>query len=254
MPSKPTILKTDAFVLRAMNYGETSRIVTLYTQELGKISALAKGARSSKSRFGSTLEPLAHIQVILYVKPSRSLQSVTEASHVNTFPKIREDLQRIEVGLRILELVNSVFHDTEKNVDAFRLLVQVITSLGLADARVENLWPYFQIHLAAIFGFAPAFMKHGVENVLDDEGIINLQTGEINPGSTSHSDEMAASRSALRAFAVLARAPVEKILQMSLRPEVELEVRDLVEAYLRVHFGELYPGRSSRVFAQFEKG
>ena len=72
--SKPAnIVHSDAIVLRSIDYGETSRIVTLFTRERGKIGVMAKGARANRSRFGSTLEPLSHINVVLYYKPGRDL-------------------------------------------------------------------------------------------------------------------------------------------------------------------------------------
>ena len=62
------IVSTDAIVLRSMKYGETSKIVTLYSKKFGKIKVIAKGARSAKSKFGASLEPMMHSSVIFYKK------------------------------------------------------------------------------------------------------------------------------------------------------------------------------------------
>lgn len=68
------IIRTDAVVLRGMDYGETSRILTLFTRRHGIIGAIAKGVRRPGSRFGSTLQPLSVIQAVYYYKAERDLQ------------------------------------------------------------------------------------------------------------------------------------------------------------------------------------
>ena len=254
MLTKPTIIKTEAIVLRALDFGETSRIVTLYTAEMGKLSVLAKGARSSKSRFGSTLDPLAHIEAIIYIKPSRELQSITDASHSQTFRTIRNELGRIEVGLKVIELTNAVMHDSEQNRDVFLLLAKVLVCLDQMEERYRNLFPYYQLSLASAYGFAPVFDRERVADLTDDGGTLDLQSGEIRTGIPASALERRASRSALRAFAILARAPIEKVTQMSVRPATMQEVGDLVGAYMKTHFGDIVPDRASRVFTQLEIG
>ena len=62
------IAKTEAVVLRSMKYRETSRIVSFYTKQFGKISGIVKGARSPKNAFGSALQPMSHVSLVLYKK------------------------------------------------------------------------------------------------------------------------------------------------------------------------------------------
>ena len=99
------IIRTDAIVLRGLDYGETSRIVTLFTRERGKMSVMAKGARKTKSKFGSTLQPMSHVEVVFYYKPTRTLQILSESSHVRAFHDLQRSLEKITLGLRVVELV-----------------------------------------------------------------------------------------------------------------------------------------------------
>ncbi|MEO6696024.1 MAG: DNA repair protein RecO, partial [Ignavibacteria bacterium] len=71
------IVKTDAFVLKSFRYGDTSKIVTLFTEDFGKISAIVKGARNFKSKLCGVLESMNYINAIIYLKSSRELQLVT---------------------------------------------------------------------------------------------------------------------------------------------------------------------------------
>ncbi|MCH7771446.1 MAG: DNA repair protein RecO, partial [Bacteroidetes bacterium] len=68
------IIKTEAIVLSKMNYRDTSIITIVYTEELGKISAIVKGGRSPRSKFGMIIDPLNHLQIIIYLKESREVQ------------------------------------------------------------------------------------------------------------------------------------------------------------------------------------
>ena len=248
MNEKPSILRTEAVVLRSMDYGETSRIVTLFTREMGKIGVMAKGARNPKSRFGSTLDPLSHIQVIIYYKPTRDLQSLTEASHVRAYTSIRDSLRRIEVGLRIIELTNSLMQVEQQNLKIFTLLVSVIAALAEVDERFENLLPFYQLRLASILGFAPSFEKEIFDEMGREGGRVELDSGVIRSGSGGTG--YTAGRSVLRAFAILARAPLVDVLRMSLRPKIRSGVEGLIAEYMKYHFEDAYPNRSERVFSQ----
>ena len=102
------ILHTEAIVIRTIDYSETSRIVTLFTREEGKMGVMAKGARAAKSRFGSTLEPMSRIAAIIHCRPGRDLQILSEASHVAHLPTLRMELDRMESAFRMIELVGGV--------------------------------------------------------------------------------------------------------------------------------------------------
>ncbi len=80
--------------------------------------------------------------------------------------------------------------------------------------------------------------------------MLDFESGEIGNISSTGAGARRASRSSLRAFAILSRSPVERILQMKLRPEVRQEVNELVVDYMRYHFQDSFPSRSDRVFAQ----
>jgi DNA repair protein RecO (recombination protein O) len=249
---RPEIVRTEAVVLRTIDFGETSRIVTIFSRDRGKMGVMARGARNAKSRFGSTLEPLSHIQAIVYYRPTRELQLISEATHVQTYPGIGSSLERLEIGLRCIELVNAVQDVGHANETLFGLLVSVLSALDGAEERYENLFPFFQLRLADILGFSPSFRREHIESLAETGGYLNLSTGGIDD-SAMHSSTMRASRSAIRAFAILCRAPIREVLRMVLQKNVRTEVVVLSTAYLKQHLEEAYPGRTAKVFSQFQR-
>ncbi len=246
------IRRSDAVVLRSLKYGETSRIVTLFSRDNGKMSVLAKGARLSKSKFGSTLQPMSYIQVVYYYKPSRTLQMLSESTHLQPFHRIPRDLDRITIGLRLVELTHAVLEEEERNPLIFELLVQVLHYLDEADRRYRNLLPFFQLRLATFLGFSPSIDREAVAGLTEQGGILVLDNGAILPPEASSARMRLSSRAALRSFAILARSDLETNLRMNLSDEVFFEVSSLVEDYLQTHLQESFPHRTERVFSQFD--
>lgn len=254
MTERPHILRTNAVVLRTIDYGETSRIVTLFTQENGRMSVMAKGARTSKSRFGSTLEPLAHVQAMVFCKSGRDLQMLTETSHVHTWPGIRQSLDKLKLGYRLLELTNALMHQEESNPAVYSLLVAVLSALNAGEERTENLWPWFQLRLAGLLGFGPAFEANVVKELTAEYGMLDMTSGHIAAyGEAELQAGRRASRRALRAFAVLSRAALRDAMNMRMDDTLSLEVSALVAAYVTWHVEGSYPTRTAKVFAQLDR-
>ncbi len=243
------IVRTDAVVLRSMDYGETSRIVTLLTREKGKLSVMAKGARLPKSRFGSSLQPMSYVQALFYYKPTRGLQTLRESAHVRLFSGIGRDMEKIALGLRMMELLSALMQEEQCLPPVFNLALESLERLDAAEARAANVWPYFQLRLAGLLGFAPAIDREVVQALTNDGGVLTLGAGAIVPIEAAGGGQRA-SRSALRAFAVFARADLDVAMRMRLEPAVRREVERLIEAYLRYHVEEAYPNRSGKVIGQ----
>lgn len=259
-----SIIRTEAVVLRSLDYGETSQIVTLFTREKGKLGVMAKGARRLKSSFGATLQPMAYTQVVFYYKPTRTLQTLSESSHVESFHSLRRDLKSITVGLRIVELVDALMEEEDAQPEVFALLVRTLRQLDIAETRVTNLWLYAQLRLAQMLGVAPAVERDRVEAVTGDEGLLSLVDGGVYPDSSrdrapdsgrdaAPAEPRRASRAALRAYAVCARADLDTVMRLEMTPPVRREVEALVRDFLRYQFDDAYPDRSRSVIAQIEQ-
>jgi DNA repair protein RecO (recombination protein O) len=124
-------LKTEAVVLRSLRYGEADRILHLYTPQRGRLSAIAKGVRRTKSRFGGRLEPFFRLQLVLYEGRS-DLLTVTAAETVDGYPRLREDGPALDSAARACDAVGRLFETDEAHPGVFALLCN---ELALLDAR-----------------------------------------------------------------------------------------------------------------------
>lgn len=149
-----SLYKEQGIVLRTMRLGESDRIVTLMTQGSGKIRAVAKGVRKTKSRWGARLEPFTHVDVVLY--RGRDLDIVTQAQILTPFTPIRSDYARFAAGEVVMEAVDKATEDREKSVRTFMLLLGALRALSLPEEDPLMVTDSFLLRLAALAGFRPA--------------------------------------------------------------------------------------------------
>jgi DNA repair protein RecO (recombination protein O) len=159
--------KTEAVVLRSFRLGEADRVLHLYTLDRGRVGAVAKGVRKTKSRFGARLEPLSHAALMLH-QGSGDLQTVTGAELVRPHSATREDYYRLSVGLIGAEAMLRLFSEQEANERAFTALTRFLDVLDVlptnasrgapvSDGRpaLEPLVLSFQLKLLWLSGYLP---------------------------------------------------------------------------------------------------
>jgi DNA repair protein RecO (recombination protein O) len=142
----------QGIILRTMRLGEADRIVTILTQGSGKVRAVAKGVRKTRSRFGGRLEPFTHVDVLLY--RGRELDIVTQCETITSFRVIREDYTRFAAGEAILEATDRVAEDRERNVRQFMLLLGALRALAEGSDPATVVDAYL-LRLASLAGFRP---------------------------------------------------------------------------------------------------
>ncbi|MGI9023218.1 MAG: DNA repair protein RecO [Acidimicrobiales bacterium] len=145
------LYREEALVLRTMRLGEADRIVTLLTRGRGKVRAVAKGVRKTKSRFGARLEPLGHVALLLY--EGRELDIVTQVESIEHFRAIREDLDRLSKAHALLEVADQVAQERHANVGLYRMLVGALRALAVHDSPL--LVPAFFLKVLAGEGASP---------------------------------------------------------------------------------------------------
>ena len=148
-------VRTDALVIRAVDVFETSRVLTLYTRELGKVSALAKGARRLKSPFQAGLDLLSVCDIVLLHKASDALDLLTEAVLVERFDPLRRDLAALYAGYYVAELLHDLTDHHDPHPKLFDAAVVTLRRLGdpaLRSRRVAR----FELACLRELGHMPA--------------------------------------------------------------------------------------------------
>ena len=151
----PRYYKTEAIVLRSIRLREADRVVHLYTSDSGRVGAVVKGVRRTKSRFGGRLEPFFRLRLVLYEGKSE-LHTVTQAETIESYPRLRERGASLGAATTACESVLRVFGEGEANSAAYNLLCR---ELRLLDAEPRAAGPAnllaFRLKLLLAAGFVP---------------------------------------------------------------------------------------------------
>ncbi len=176
------IIKSEAIVLSKLNYGDTSSIVSLFTEEEGKLSAIAKGSRSPKSKYGRIIDPINHLHVIFYKKESREVQLISGAELIDYFPTLKSDLDKLKYAYAVVELVKSLLAEHEVNKTVFRNLVRILSALNTSKEKPVILFGSFFIHLLKEVGYEIQLEKCAIcreERKKEDTYYFNFEKGLI---------------------------------------------------------------------------
>lgn len=148
----PRVYSTPAIVLRQRKLGDADKILTLYTARFGKVDAVAKGVRKTKSRLAGHVEPLT--QATFQLARGKSLDIVTQVETIESFQALRDDLERLSRALYAAELLDKFTEPREEHFDLYRLLLDTlrrIATLPDPDTAVR----YYEMGVLDTLGYRP---------------------------------------------------------------------------------------------------
>jgi DNA repair protein RecO (recombination protein O) len=229
----------QGIVVRSIKLGEADKIVTILTQGAGKIRAVAKGIRKTTSRFGARLEPFTHVSLLVH-RGRGSLDTVTQAEIVAAHRALREDLGLIAAGETMLEAVDKVAEEHERNVRLFLLLLSGLRALEARPSDPAAVAESFLLKLLSVSGFHPSLIACAVCGARSPDLFSSGQGGGVCPECAEHGAGPA-SPTSLAWLDGVARADLTQAGEMTPDPVVRREARALLYG-----FAEYYLERRMR--------
>lgn len=147
----PGLYKDEGVILKTIKLGEADRIVTIFTRSNGKVRAVAKGVRKTKSRFGARLEPFTQAQLMIY--KGRNLDTITSVDIVRSFDEVRTDYVRLTSAAALVDLVEKMTEERAQSLSTYSLLLSGLQALGAGPGG--SVVPGFLIKLLSISGYHP---------------------------------------------------------------------------------------------------
>jgi DNA repair protein RecO (recombination protein O) len=175
-----SLYRDRGVVLRTHKLGEADRIVTLLTEQHGKVRAVAKGIRKTKSRFGGRLEPPSHVAVLLY--EGRELDIVTQAETIDHHRALRGDFERLGRAVSMLEAADQLSLEREPNPPLYQMLVRALRTLGEHDGPLVV--AAFFLKLLDLEGYRP--QVEGCVECGDDGDLVAWAVSEGGLRCTAH--------------------------------------------------------------------
>jgi len=235
MSNRERSIRTEGIVLRRRDFGESDRILVIFTKKLGRISGIAKGARKPSSKISGHLELFSRVSFL--VSRGRNLQLITQAETIESYDQLRADLSGIGLGSYLVELVDAVTMEEGSNVRLYELLTTTLKALdkGLDPAVVIR---FFELHLLGLAGFQPEFficVECG-EAVTEQDQYLSGELGGVicpkcMPGVRGVDYRPVSSR-ILKYLRHFQRSSLTDLLALKILPDLQKDLEESVRYYL----------------------
>jgi len=228
--------ETEAIVLRTYRLGEADKIASLFTRQLGRLRAVARGALRPKSRYGGSLEPLSYIRIQIFERENRDLLYLNSVELIESFFNMQADY-RVQLAAQYLaEVGEGLLPEREVNERTFRLFLAVLRALK-TSGEVNRPLLYFDYWMVRLGGFLPEFATcASCGRALGEEG------GYYSRGSESllcrdckHPGGLRVSAAILAMVRAACHLPLEKWLAQEKAPPGCREARHFFEEIIESH-------------------
>lgn len=232
--SEPKTYKTEAIVLKHADIGEADRLLTLYTPNAGKIRAIARGVRKTKSKLGGHVEPLMRCSVVL--SRGRTFEIISQAEILESFLSIRRDLLRTAQALYLADLTDAFTSEHTENYPVYRLLLDSIRLLERSPGR-DILSRYFEIQIASQTGYSPQLYRciNCTSPLRPGKNYFTPSGGGILCPSCPRTEPVVQpiSTEALKVLRLLHRGDYPTAARLRLSPSLAQELRHITQGYVR---------------------
>jgi len=239
------LVKTRAVVLKSQRWGEADRIVTFYTEKLGKIRGIARGARRLKSRLGGGLEPFRFIDLTVFEKSPETLVRISQVDIIECFGKIREDLTRMTAAARMVNMIKAITPDRDPHSTIFNTLVGGLQSLG-DEGDPEMCSLLFQVHVLGQTGFRP--QTDHCTGCNSDIDLANAQFSSRSGGLVCRSCRerivdrcFPLSPGSLAFIQQARRLPFPTVTRLRATGQIRREVEVVIDSYVQYVIGKPLP-------------
>ncbi len=239
--------KASAIVLRSLDYEESDRIITFYTDNFGKLKGIAKGARRSKKRFPNAFE-LFSCSNILFSRSRRGGLALVEGCDVtNYYSGIRSDMEGTLIASYFVDLVNQFTREGKKNRNLFQLLHDFLGLLETGNGS-ETMMSLFELQLLKLTGFEPVLDRcTACRTPVDDLSAYCDMSFMFNPAdggikcprcSFNNRDSFPVSLGTIKTLLMGEKMGIDKIDRLRLSEQAAFEIREILNRFIRHILGK----------------
>lgn len=248
------IQKTDAIVLRRMDFRETSLIADFYSRDFGKVSGILKGIRTEPRKFASNIELFSHNEIIFYQKRNSSLHLVSHADKKDNFDPIRKNIAKSTTASYMMELVNTLMPHEDTNTEVFDLTLGCLQELASTD-NPDKIGTIFKIKMLSLSGFKPHFDSCiSCGSRLFEQSKFSLILGGLLCAQCCQKDLSSRSifRGTIASILHIERNCLKNSLTLGMNPQIKKELAIILNAFLNFHLEKEL--KSQRVLAAVGSG
>ena len=235
MGSRDRSIRTEGIVLRRRDYGESDRILVLFTRKLGRVSVIAKGSRKPTSRISGHLELFMRSSFL--ISRGRNLHILTQAEILESYEELRKDLIGVGLGSYVIELIDAVTYDEGSNLKLYDLLVTTLELLA-SGADPEITIRYYELHALDLVGFRPELFQcvECGKKIIEQDQFLSGELGGVvcpdcAPGIVGGGIRPITSR-VLKYLRHIQRTDIQDLLTLDISGEIKEGLEKVVQYYL----------------------
>jgi DNA repair protein RecO (recombination protein O) len=241
------IVTSEAIILNSRKYGDTSKIITVFSSDYGKISFIAKGARMPKNKFGSSLEPLSCSSATFYLKPNTELYLLSKSEISKKWTKIYKSEEHLTSGFMIIETISKSQLGKNPNIELYDLLNLTLEQLNQLKPNPNSLVICFFCKFAELMGFELNLFEfnlypHSLTTILID-------TGSVVPNALSHHNKTFKLTNELAAkLYEISISEIEMISEIELNRNEFSTLNNFFSIYFSYHLDFSFVLKSGNIF------
>lgn len=230
-------LKTQGIVLRAIDYGDKDKIVTIYTEKYGRVSAILKGVRKITSKLKFASQPFCYAQFLLVGKTE--LKTLSQASEIISFFDITQSYTKMVCGSAMLEMVEYSTITGQSEPILFDALRTSLRLLCDTDMVPELILMRFAIGLFKISGYSMNLSTcyNCGKNLAEDKVLFDCDTGEFCCYKCSVPNYISVSPRAFEIMQKISKTPLRDLDNIFIMEDEAREYRDVIKANFKLRFG-----------------
>ena len=244
------LISTSAIVLKTIPYGDTSIISRVFTEDQGKVTILAKGAWRPKNNAGALLEPMNHIHLQYYHKSSREIQILKDGVFSQQFSNLRKELNKIIVGLAIVEMMDKSTMDNNPFPILYRLGWRVLKKLNDEKQNIWLVFIFFIYQLSLRLGFLPNLKKCSKCNAYLTSSWFDDYTGELVCMDCSTQSKINLEENSLSALQKLESLHLDEIHTLSINIQGIANSIQFLDTFISFYLEGLKKVRSMKMVQQ----
>ena len=244
------LLSSKAIVLKSFPYSNTSIISRLYTEDYGKVSVMAKGARRPKNPLASTLEPLNGIHVNYFSKESRGLQNLKEANSLYIVKNIREDMHSLTTGLTILDILDHTCIEQDPSPILYRLVTKCVNVLEENPGLYKEIFWFFMLQLAIRSGFKPNLDRCGGCLCTMSECVLDIHTGMLSCRNCISIGDNDLNPPQLQVLKKLIVTHINNLSNIELSDKLSNGITQFLLSFLKIHMQGMEKVKSLKIIDQ----
>lgn len=226
--------KVTGIVIRTVNYGESNKVVTLFTEELGKVAVMARGAKKPGSRLHASSQPF--VEAVYIFPASRGLGQLKSSDVVTSYPEIRKDVERMAYAVYLLELVDKTVEDRVPNRSLYRILNDALQALN-AGMDPEIITHHFELRILYLLGVAPVLTGCVRCNDVTNPMFFSVTSGGFLCSRHQEAGSIQMSERLAKLLYLLSRHDLAEFSNVPLTKETRLLLRQLFDAYMDSYSG-----------------